>query len=214
HVRPTKHPDSTVSSVTDKARRDMARISKDIFPDDMRLPTVKCTLPDADERLSDTSQLAYCLDLLQVTPSPEEVFEPAAGNWVKSTENNTEEKERLRTLATDVIRAFTRDEFKDAKAVAEVVCLGPVLETDDFQHLLKLFVNGIEQPSLLDVHSLKGLAQLMQGASPGYVDADDLVKILHILNTRLQDTHNQSPAHIYQLTLAVSNVLDAMADTK
>ncbi|KAG0345524.1 hypothetical protein BGZ54_005548, partial [Gamsiella multidivaricata] len=35
HVRPTKDPSPTVSSVTDKARRDMARISKDIFPDDM-----------------------------------------------------------------------------------------------------------------------------------------------------------------------------------
>ncbi|KAG0346786.1 hypothetical protein BGZ54_005107, partial [Gamsiella multidivaricata] len=148
------------------------------------------------------------------TLSSEEVFEPAAGNWVKSTEKNAEEKERLKTLATDVVRAFTRDELKDAKAVAEVVCLSPVLEKDDFQHLLMLFVNGIEQSSLLDVHSLKGLAQLMQGASPGYLDADDLVTILRILNTRLQDTHNQSPAHIYHLTLAVSNVLDAMTDTK
>ncbi|KAG0056057.1 hypothetical protein BGZ83_006494 [Gryganskiella cystojenkinii] len=197
-----------ISSATDSTGRNNAPIPENIFPDDTRLPTVKCTLPDADERLSDTSQLAYCLSLLQVVPSPDEVFEPAAGNW------NAEEKERLRTLATDLIRAFTRDELKDAKAVVEIVCLGPVLEKDDFHHLLMLFVNGIEQYSLLDIHSLEGLAQLIQGAPPSYLDADDLVTILRILNTRLQDTHNQSPAHIYHLTLAVSNVLDAMADIK
>ncbi|KAF9345969.1 hypothetical protein BGX26_002555, partial [Mortierella sp. AD094] len=203
-----------VSSTTDSAGCDIARVPEDIFPDNMRQPAIEYKLPDADERLGDTSQLAYCLSFLQVTPLPDEVFEPAVANWMRSTEKNAEEKERLRTLATDLIRAFTRDELKDAKTVAEVVCLGPVLEKDDFQHLLMLFVNDIEQSSLLDIHSLEGLAQLMQGASPGYLDPDDLVTILRILNTRLQDTHNQSPAHIYHLTLAVSNVLDAMADTK
>ncbi|KAG0040435.1 hypothetical protein BGZ83_002533, partial [Gryganskiella cystojenkinii] len=214
HLNPRKGSSPAVSSTTNSAGCDIARIPEDIFPDNMRQPAVECKLPHADERLGDTSQLAYCLSLLQLTPSPGETLEAAAENWVKSTQKNEEEKERLRMLATDLIRAFNRDELKDAKAVAEVVCLGPVLEKDDFQHLLRLFVNGIEQSRLLDIHSLEGLAQLMQGASPGYLDPDDLVTILHILNTRLQDTHNQSPAHIYHLTLAVSNVLDAMADTK
>ncbi|KAG0345626.1 hypothetical protein BGZ54_005521, partial [Gamsiella multidivaricata] len=196
------------------ACRDMAWIPEDIFPDDMRQPTVKIALPEPDEQLNDTSQLAYCLGLLQVTPSPEEVFEPAAGNWVKSTEKNAEEKERLRTLAKDVIRAFTRDELKDAKAVAEVVCLAPVLEKDDFRSLLMLFVDGVDNSSLLDVESLEGLAQLVQSSPEGYLDSDDLSKILYNLNTRLQDTHTQSSDHICRLTLAVSNVLDVMADTK
>ncbi|KAG0344932.1 hypothetical protein BGZ54_005711, partial [Gamsiella multidivaricata] len=78
-----------------------------------------------------------------------------------------------------------------------------------------LFVSGsgIEHSGLLDIHSLKGLAQLVQSAPVGCLGADDLVTILRNLKTRLQDTHNQSPAHIYQLTLVVSNVLDAMTDT-
>ncbi|KAG0346645.1 hypothetical protein BGZ54_005140, partial [Gamsiella multidivaricata] len=196
------------------ACRDMARVPGDIFPDNMRQPTVKIALPEADERLNDTSQLAYCLGLLQVTPSPEEVFEPAAGDWVKSTEKNAEEKERLRTLATDLIRAFTRDELKDAKAVAEVVCLAPVLEKEYFRFLLMLFVDGIDKSSLLDVQSLGRLAQLVQSAPEGYLDSDGLAAILHNLNTLLQDTHTQSPDHICRLTFAVSNILDAMADTK
>ncbi|KAG0286965.1 hypothetical protein BGZ98_004865, partial [Dissophora globulifera] len=214
HMRSTSDSTSAVSSATNTAGRDLAQVPNNIFPDDMRQIVVKYKLPDADERLIDTSQLAYCLGLLQVTLSPEEVFEPAAGDWVASTEKNVDEKERLRMLAKDVIRAFTRDELKDANAVLEIVCLGQVLEKNDFQHLLTLFANGIEQSSLLDVHSLEGLAQVIQGASPGCLDADDLVTILHILHTRLQDTHSQSPAHLYRLTLAVSNVLDAMADSK
>ncbi|KAG0053362.1 hypothetical protein BGZ83_001256 [Gryganskiella cystojenkinii] len=207
-------PGPAVSFATDSAGSDIARVPEDIFPDDMRQPTTKCTLPNADERLSDTSQLAYCLGLLQVTPSPGEEFETTACNWVKATENNAEETERLRTLGIDVIRAFSRDELKDAKAVKEVVCLAPVLEKEYFHSLLTLFVDGVDKSSLLDVQSLEGLAQLVQSAPMGYLDADDLVTILHNLNTRLQDTHGQSSDHIYRLTLAVSNVLDAMADTK
>ncbi|KAG0347309.1 hypothetical protein BGZ54_004945, partial [Gamsiella multidivaricata] len=81
HVRPSKDPGPTVSSATDSACRDIAWVPEDIFPDDMRQPIVKTVLPEADERLSDTSQLAYCLGLLQVTPSPEDAFEPTTENW-------------------------------------------------------------------------------------------------------------------------------------
>ncbi|KAI8346108.1 hypothetical protein B0O80DRAFT_247177 [Mortierella sp. GBAus27b] len=55
---------------------------------------------------------------------------------------------------------------------------------------------------------------MIQGADSGYLDADDLVKILGLLSTRLSDTHQQSADHMRQLTLAVSRVLDAMAETQ
>jgi hypothetical protein len=71
---------------------------------------------------------------------------------------------------------------------------------------------GINQSGLLDVHQLEGFARLIQGAHNGYLDTDDLVKILTLLSTRLRDTHQQSVSHIYQLTVAMSHVLDAMAD--
>jgi hypothetical protein len=116
------------------------------------------------------------------------------------------------TLATDVIRAFKRDELKDAKSVTEVVSLASVLENDDFRYLIKEFYSGIGQSGLLDLHQLEGLARLIQSADKGYLDSDDLVKVLTLLSTRLRDTHQQSTTHIYQLTVAVSHVLDAMAD--
>jgi hypothetical protein len=65
----------------------------------------------------------------------------------------------------------------------------------------------------MDVHQLEGLAVMLQSTDRGYFDADDLVKILQLLSTRLSNTHQQSTNHLYQLTLGVSHVLDAMADT-
>ncbi|KAF9359192.1 hypothetical protein BGX34_008512, partial [Mortierella sp. NVP85] len=102
--------------------------------------------------------------------------------WLQVTRNEPDEQERLRILATDVIRAFKRDEFKDAKAVTEVTF---TYSTDSLS---------------------------FQGADLGYLDSDDLVKILGLLSVRLRDTHEQSTSHLYQLTIAVSRVLDAMAD--
>jgi hypothetical protein len=46
----------------------------------------------------------------------------AAQKWLKAIENDTDEQERLSSMATDLIRIFKQDELKDAKAIAEVVC--------------------------------------------------------------------------------------------
>ncbi|KAK3821817.1 MAG: hypothetical protein J3Q66DRAFT_367489 [Benniella sp.] len=101
-----------------------------------------------------------------------------------------------------------------SKAVAEVVCLASVLNKEEFLDLLREFYTGIDHPGPLNIPQLEGLAQLIQDADIGHLSADDLVKILGLLSTRLMDTHKQSSQHIYQLTMAVSHVLDAMADTK
>jgi len=195
-----------------KRGSDTATVPRYVFPMNVRPPTVVFNPPEPDSRLNDTPQLAYCLELLQASYGPDEIFNPATSNWLHIIKNEPDERERLKTLATDVIRAFKRDEIKDAKSVTEVVCLAPVLENDDFRYLLKEFYSGIDQSGLLDVHQLEGLARVIQGADPGYLDSDDLVKVLSLLSTRLRDTHQQSTNHLYQLTMAVSHVLDAMAD--
>ncbi|KAF9171426.1 hypothetical protein BGX21_006562 [Mortierella sp. AD011] len=118
------------------------------------------------------------------------------------------------TLDTNLILAFGRDQLKGSKAVAEVVCLASFLSKEDFRFLLGLFVDEIEKSTLLDVCSLEGLAQVMRSAGEGYLNPDDLVKILKALNRCLQDTHGQAQNSIYQLILVVSHVLDAMADCK
>ena len=183
-----------------------------IFVDNVRPPAIQFKLPEADERLYNTPQLACCLGLLKASDSPD-ILEPTAHNWLRAIENDTDEQDRLKTMATEVIKAFKRDELKDAKAVSEVVYLAPVLNKDAFHDLLAEFYSGIDHSGLLKFQLLEGLAQLIQDAEPGHLNSDDLVKILELLSVRLRDTHQQSTQHIHQLTLAVSHVLDAMADT-
>ncbi|KAF9945701.1 hypothetical protein BGZ65_010466, partial [Modicella reniformis] len=185
-----------------------------IFEENVALTTTITKLPEPDERLISTLQLVCCLCLLKPSLSLDDTIEPCAREWLKVVQKDEDERERLKTLATDVIRTFKRDELKDAKAIAEVVTLSPALEKDAFRDLLVQFYDGISQSDLLDFHQFDGLAHLIQGADPGFLDAGDLVKILGLLTIRLQDTHQQSPQHIYQLTLTASRVLDAMADTK
>ncbi|KAK3807646.1 MAG: WD40-repeat-containing domain protein [Benniella sp.] len=206
----------TVTSEKKKKRQGQftATIPDHIFAENVRPPTMPAKLPDPDERLISTPQLACCLGLLKDSHDLDDILEPVARNWLQVVENDEDEHERLKILAMDVIRTFKKEEIKDAKVVAEVVCLAPVIDKDIFRDLLRTFYDGIDHSGLLDVHQVQGLARLIQGADTGYLDADDLVKILGLLTTRLRETHQQSPQHIYQLTLAASNVLDAMADTK
>jgi len=192
----------------------MATLPQHIFAENTTPPSIVTKLPEIDGRLSNTPQLACCLSLLRASDSQSSTLEPIARTWIQAVEKDEDEKERLRVLSSDVIRAYKRDELKDAKVVAEVVYLAPVLDKDMFRDLLNDFYRGVDCSGLLDFHQLDGLAQLVLGADIGYLDADDLVKILGLLSARLQDTHQQSQKHMYQLTLAASNVLDAMADTK
>ncbi|KAF9991694.1 hypothetical protein BGZ80_008953, partial [Entomortierella chlamydospora] len=117
-------------------------------------------------------------------------------------------------MATDVIRAFVQEGLKKPDVVAEVVSLAAVLGQDDFRKLLQVFVDGINQSVLLDLHLLNGLAQLIRNAPQGHIDADDLVKILELLNARLKDTNKQSTQHTYQLATTISQVLDSMVDSQ
>jgi hypothetical protein len=199
---------------TRKQGFDTIMLASNIFPTNVRPPAIDFKPPEPDSRLNDTNQLVYCLGLLQSSIEPDDVLDPAAREWLKVIKDEPDEIERLNSLVTDVIRAFKRDEFKNAKSVTEIVYLAPVLHSDNFRYLLKEFYISIEQSGLLDVHQLEGLARLMQGADPGYIDADDLVKVLDLLSTLLRGTHQQSANHLYKLTMALSHVLDAMADAK
>ncbi|KAF9980191.1 hypothetical protein BGZ65_005431, partial [Modicella reniformis] len=93
-------------------------ISDHIFAEDLSPPTVS-KLPARNECLHDTPQLAFCLNLLKAAQSTNNILESDARNWKQTVEKDEEEQERLKMLATDVIRAYKRDELKDAKAVAE-----------------------------------------------------------------------------------------------
>ncbi|KAG0315680.1 hypothetical protein BGZ99_007323 [Dissophora globulifera] len=192
--------------------RDLAIIPSDIFKQDIAPAVAKYPLPKAGARLESTLQLVYCLSLLPTSAPPVKLLDEAEQAWSRAKEDDKDEQERLQAMATDLTKAFINDVLKSPSAVTEVLYLAPALDKENFRRLLMTFIDGINKATLLEVHLLEGLAQLIQCASPDYLDADDLVKILQVLSTRLTDTHQQSKQHIYRLTVVVSHVLDAMAD--
>ena len=190
-------------------------MSDRIFSEDTLPPALPWSFPEADGRVTDTPQLVSCLSLLQGSEeSLDETLGTEALRWLKQTRQSTDERTRLETLVADLIRTFARDEIKDDNAVAEVLCLIPILEEDDFRFLLRLFLNNVNGSPILDLGALRGLARLLKDACPGHLKAQDLIEILGPISTRLQATHSQSEDQIFELTVAVCAVLDAMADTK
>ncbi|KAF9095963.1 hypothetical protein BGX27_001185, partial [Mortierella sp. AM989] len=204
---------SPSSLVQANPARDTVIAAPSIFIEDVRPPHVECELPKAGEIIKDATQLRYCLTLLNHSALLENELDPTTQDWLKVTAANEDEQERLEYLATDVIMALGSDKTKNPSAVGEVVFLAPVLNQDNFRNLLGRLVEGFDHSPLLDFNILEGLAQLIQGAGPSYLEADDLVKILELISARLQATHGQSTEHIYRLTQTASNVLDAMSDS-
>ncbi|KAG0352355.1 hypothetical protein BGZ54_002822, partial [Gamsiella multidivaricata] len=212
---------SSPSGSSGPHHRDIAQIPSGIFPQNVAKPVAKYDLPKSDERIASTPQLVYCLSLLSRASSLsslsaveiDEALDNTQRTWIQAKAEDADEQERLRLLATKLIAVFIDDELKAPATVTEVVYLAPVLDQGQYRKLLGSFIDGIGQSTLLDFNLLEGLAQMIQSASPGYLHADDLVKILGVLSTRLQDTHQQSTDHLYQLSLTVSHVLDAMADS-
>src|SRR5690606_12170085 len=121
---------------------------------------------------------------------------------IEAMANDTDEQQRLRSLATKVVSSFISDEIKDLSTVVEVVSLAPVLEKEPYRKLLSTIVDEIRSTTLLDFNQLEGMAIMVQNAQSDFLSADDLVQILNVLNTRLQVTHQQSTNNLYHLTMA------------
>lgn len=140
----------------------------------------------------------------------DEPIDSAALEWLKAQDQI--EQGRINWLILKIVECFIEDGVKGSTAVAEVVLLGPILDREYYRKLLSCFISEFDQAAMLDVDLLQGLVQLVQSASPGYLVADDLVKILGLLRTHLEGIHKQAAEHPYHLTLAISRVLDVMAD--
>ncbi|KAF9995411.1 hypothetical protein BGZ80_007521, partial [Entomortierella chlamydospora] len=195
---------ATPAKVKPTSPKNGMQIQQKIFDHNVTPPITKYALPEPDERITSTPQLAYCLSLLHSSMISQEELDQIERDWLQIKDVDPDERERLQTMATDLIRAFVREDLKKSSVIAEAVSLTAVLEQEVFRKLLQVFVNGISQSLLLDVHLLNGLAQLIRNAPEGYIDADDLVKVLELLNGRLKDTHKQSTRHTYQLAMTIS----------
>ncbi|CAO3572267.1 unnamed protein product [Mortierella alpina] len=210
----------TNSRGSNKVERTISRIAPEIFTRDLILRPFKPKPPAADARISSTPQLVYCLTLLSSIPSNphaiavmDQALDEADRNWLQSMREDADEQNRLRSLAGKLIVEFIDDDLKETAAVAEVVSLAPVISHANYRKLLETFISSIKNATLLEFGLLDGIAQLIQKARGDYLLPSDLVSILNVLSTRLQDTHQQLSTDLYAMVKAVSNVLDAMADS-
>ncbi|KAF9102328.1 hypothetical protein BGX29_004706, partial [Mortierella sp. GBA35] len=176
-------------------------------------------LPPPGTRFETTSQLAYCSSLPRKHLSPDlavETFTPpleaSQKALVEPLIQDEEEQNRIQWLAQRVVEEFATDSLKTSALISEVVLLGPSLDKEYHHKLLNCLIAEFENSRLLDVDLLQGLVQLVQCAGTAYLLPDDLVRILVVLRTRLQDIHQQSPNNIYHLTLALSRLLDVMVE--
>ncbi|KAF9118878.1 hypothetical protein BGW39_000789 [Mortierella sp. 14UC] len=188
-----------------------------IFRLDNRKAMIDVPVPDLHSRFESTTQLAFCAHLLFKTadfssPSDGHVSDPSPAwqSWKASAETTEGEEGRILSFVHKLVVKFINDPIKDSAAFAEVLRLGPVLDRVHYRRLLNYLIGGFEASKLLDEIQLRGIVKLVQCAPFGYVDPDDLVRILAVLRTRLQGTHTQSTAHSITLVSAVSRLLDVM----
>ncbi|KAG9063574.1 hypothetical protein KI688_004459 [Linnemannia hyalina] len=222
HAVSTAEVKSTTSNDHPSALSAIPRL--DVFPQNISPPTVPITLPNFGARIDTTPQLALCIGLLPKIGDPinqqEDLSQVLSSGtsaqlaWTNSMKQDPVEQERLRWLEARMVDEFTKDTYKNSTEIAEMVLIGPVLDNEHFRRLLSCTITAFDQAVLLDVDLLQGLVQLVQSAPSEALLPDDLVKILRILRLRLQDTHRQTSVHPFHLTLAVSRLLDVMAEHK
>ncbi|KAF9537409.1 hypothetical protein EC957_008299 [Mortierella hygrophila] len=155
-----------------------------------------------------TSQLAYCYSL--IARSHNVLMRPAEDIPTTSFLNNNEigwvqetgrvERDQLRWLVDQLIKAFSNDTLNGSDAVAEIVLLGPVLDSETYRSLLSCFITKFENTTPFDVNLLQGLIQLVECASIGYLVDSDLVRIADVLSKELAATRNSASDHASHLT--------------
>ncbi|KAG0068020.1 hypothetical protein BGZ89_005340 [Linnemannia elongata] len=192
-----------------------------IFLKNMGPPVSLVSLPEIGSRIETTPQLSLCLGLLlngvdtiDQQEDPSHALWSAQRAWLDAMKQHPVEQERLRWLGVRMVKEFAKDTSKDSIEIAEMVLIGPVLTNKHYRRLLSSIITAFDQTVLLDVDLLQGLVQLIQSAPSEALLPDDLVKILRVIRVRLQDTHQQSSMHTFHLMLAVSRLLDVMAEHK
>ncbi|KAF9117417.1 hypothetical protein BGW39_002194, partial [Mortierella sp. 14UC] len=192
----------------------------DIFPKNIAKPVIKTVLPNTQERIEATMQLVYCNKLifdgqsleLGVKGSLEQDFDEAEHAWIETAGQNPIQQEHLRWLVVKVVEEFVKDDLKGPALIVEVVILGPVLDRDTYRSLLSCFISKFERDVILDIAILQGLVQLIESASSGYLEGDDLVRTLAVLRRGLEGTHGPSSEHMHQIAFAVARLLDVMVN--
>ncbi|KAH3742964.1 NB-ARC domain protein [Pelomyxa schiedti] len=118
----------------------------------------------------------------------------------------------LRRLAIEIVGQFGNAPVKTKAMVDDVVSLSRVEDREVVQVLLDVFVSQIDHDPLLQVYMLEGLACILSEALTEFIPADQIVKTLNVITSKLKDLHaqQQNAERIYDTLRAVNRVLRAM----
>ncbi|KAG0301137.1 hypothetical protein BGZ97_002923, partial [Linnemannia gamsii] len=200
-----------------------------IFLENIPKPRVRTDLPQLQERIERTEQLIYCnalllqdLSSLPVTmlgehaPGVDAQQSPTLDNseldWLGEIKKDPIAQDRLRWLATRMVKEFIADTDRDATQIAEIVALGPVLQKEPYRRLLSSIIKEFDESRILNVALLHGLVELIETASSGYLEDDDLVRALGVLRRHIKSTHKAPSKHLYQMVVSISRLLDVMVN--
>ncbi|KAG0369857.1 hypothetical protein BGX24_002260, partial [Mortierella sp. AD032] len=125
-------------------------------------------------------------------------------------QENPSAEVHVRWLLSRLIAEFVKTSSPESSAISEVVILGPVLCRADYRILLSFFIERFEKIPHLNIDLLVGLVQVIQSASPGFLEDDDLARVLESLRQRLVSTYTPSKEDVYLLVFAVAKVLEVM----
>ncbi|KAF9899499.1 hypothetical protein EC991_008790, partial [Linnemannia zychae] len=231
-----------------------AELVSGLFPTDLPKPAIKTNLPGALDRIEKTQQLVYsnrlirdCQSIIAKGSTNEATAELHEGNisgptalsdngpqewrpdeaeqtWVKT--QDPIRRHHLCRLLDKVVAEFLKGDYTDFDMIAEVAILAPVLELHLYRNLLNCFVTRLRRESLVNVHLLQGLVQLIEGASPGYLEHHDLVNTLTILHEHLEQcqksyskqksslTEESPSGDRSQIIIAISRLLDIMVNSE
>ncbi|KAH7034397.1 hypothetical protein BKA57DRAFT_183467 [Linnemannia elongata] len=221
-IPPSQPPlsDPTDSHSTDRPSPLTSALRYDIFLADAPKPTVKVQTPIHPRApIESTLQLVFCAKLLledqhrstsRCNPTEVYVLDDAGRHWFNAIQEDPSAQTRIHWLVSRLAREFLKDPSLGPEAIYEVVILGPVLCEVDYRDLLSCFIERFDRSALFNVSLLQGMIQLLQSAPPGFLNDNDLVRIVSSLRKRLESTHAPDRAHVYHLVFAVSKVLEVM----
>ncbi|KAF9331796.1 hypothetical protein BGZ91_011974, partial [Linnemannia elongata] len=166
--------------------------TSNIFLENLAAPVMKTELPAVQDRIEVNQQSAYCTALLLRGSSlplsiPAQLEGQACDPTVALQKPPNLNKKEIDWLA---------EMDKNPPAKERIHWLGTRMVDEFAKDVLKI------STEIAEIALLESLV------------SDDLIKILRVLRICLQDTHQQSSDHPFHLTLALSRLLDVMAEHK
>ncbi|KAG0056881.1 hypothetical protein BGZ89_001988, partial [Linnemannia elongata] len=187
-----------------------------IFAENVQRSLNDVPLPVLGGHIESTAQLALCRMLLSGAKNnhQQQQLSEAQRSWQEALLREETGQQHIHELTNGVLEEFCVASIKDSRTIAEILLIAPTLDQGQYRKLLNNMINSFEETALQDIYLLQGLVKLIQSASDDYLQGDDLVRFLAILRRQLDDKHLQSSKRPFHVAVAISRVIDVMAERK